>query len=78
MHPHWPLLVTAGVERYMLLHSPVPSGPCLTEAKSTPQEARPLPDANEEDRRRFVQALTSGRRTDEEDDDEDTIALFDE
>ncbi|KAK7690154.1 hypothetical protein QCA50_006803 [Cerrena zonata] len=79
MHPHWPFLVTAGVERYMLLHSPLPSGPCFTEMSLTSQDARLLPAANEEDRRRFVQALTSGRRIDEEDnDDDDTIALFDE
>ncbi|CAL1712958.1 unnamed protein product [Somion occarium] len=79
MHPHWPLLVTAGVERHMTLHSPFPSAPCASNMALTPHEVRALPPSNEVDHRRFVHALISGRHTEEEEDfDQETIALFDE
>lgn len=78
MHPEWPLLVTAGVERFMLLHSPLPSGPCFSDSPLTPQEVRALPPANTGDRRRFIRALALGGAIEEDDNDNETIALFDE
>ena len=45
----------------------------------TPQEVRKLPGPNLADRRRMIRALTMGRDEDPMDDEDlDTIALFDE
>lgn len=77
-HPHWPYLVTAGVERHIILHSPTSDTPCGVGLSLTPEEVRSLPGPNTEDRRRMIRALTLGREEDEYDDDVNTIALFDE
>ncbi|KIP10171.1 hypothetical protein PHLGIDRAFT_28569 [Phlebiopsis gigantea 11061_1 CR5-6] len=77
-HPYWPYLVTAGVERHILLHSPTITTPCAADLSLTPEEVRPLPAPNVEDRRRMVRALALGREEDGGDDGLDTIALFDQ
>ncbi|GJE88449.1 WD40 domain-containing protein [Phanerochaete sordida] len=80
-HPHWPYLVTAGVERHILLHSPTSDTPCIADMPLTPQEVRELPGPNPEDRGRMIRALTQGRDLDDPDvdrNDINTIALFDE
>lgn len=75
MHPYLPLLLTAGVERHILMHSPTSTCPCAEDLQLTPTDVRELPGPNVNDRRRMIRALTSGR---DPDDDENTIALFDE
>ena len=75
MHPYLPLLLTAGVERHIIMHSPTSTCPCAEDMQLTPTEVRELPGPNVNDRRRMIRALTSGR---DPDDDENTIALFDE
>ena len=79
MHPHMPLILTAGVERHILLHSPTPSCPCAEDLPLTPTRVRELPGPNMDDRRRMLRALIAGvDRDDEQDDDGNTISLFDE
>ncbi|KDQ62603.1 hypothetical protein JAAARDRAFT_171107 [Jaapia argillacea MUCL 33604] len=81
MHPHFLHLVTSGIERHIVLHSVTASSPCVEGLLPTPSDVRMLPDVNEEDHRRFIHALTTGHSTISEDQDEiddDTIALFDE
>ena len=75
-HPHLPLLLTAGVERHIFIHSPTPNGPCLDEMEPTPTEVRQLPGLSLDSHRIMIRALTSGLAMD--DDDASTIALFDE
>ncbi|KAF7796301.1 hypothetical protein EIP86_007478 [Pleurotus ostreatoroseus] len=75
-HPHLPLLLTAGVERHIFIHSPTPNGPCLDEMEPTPTEVRQLPGPSLHSHRIMIRALTSGLAMD--DDDASTIALFDE
>lgn len=70
MHPYLPLILTAGVERHILLHSPTPTSPCVENLEPTPTNVRPLPAPSL--RRRMIRALL------EPDDDADTIVLFDE
>jgi len=80
-HPHWPHLITAGVERHILVHSPTPSSPCAVDIPLTSPEVRALPGPNPEDRQRMIRALTAGRLPDDSDvdrNDINTIALFDE
>ncbi|KAJ3558005.1 hypothetical protein NM688_g1162 [Phlebia brevispora] len=74
-HPYLPLILTAGVERHILLHSATSIASCVENLQFTPREVRQLPGPNMEDRRRMIRALTSGIDLD---DDANTIALFDE
>lgn len=80
MHPTMPYLITAGVERHVILHSPVSNSPCAANLARTPDNVRVLPEPNLGDRRLFMESLMSDRRLGDEDDtdDKDTIALFDE
>lgn len=79
MHPHMPFVLTAGVERRILLHSPIPNAPCAVNMSTTSKDVRELPAvADAEDRRRLLTALTAGPGTPMDDDDRGTIALFDE
>ncbi|KAL4250057.1 DDB1- and CUL4-associated factor 8-like protein [Abortiporus biennis] len=77
-HPQWPLIVTSGIERHILLHSPLPSSPCTESLPLTSQAVRELPEDNPEDRVRFIHALAYGRLDGEDEDDKETIALFDQ
>lgn len=79
MHPHMPFVLTAGIERHILLHSPTPDSPCAVNMTATSKDVRDLPDvANIEERRRVLTALTTGPGTPMDDGDQGTIALFDE
>lgn len=78
-HPHAPQVLTAGIERGVLLHSAVRLGGM----RETPRGVRELPAGNEESeeeqrvRRRLLGGEVDERR-EAEDGDEGTIALFDE
>lgn len=80
MHPTMPYLVTAGVERHVILHSPIADPPTAGSLARTAENVRTLPKPNLEDRILFMESLMSDRRLGEEDDqdDKETIALFDE
>ena len=76
MHPHLPLILTSGVERHILLHSPTPILPCADDLQRTPTAVRALTGPSRGDRRSLMfRALTSGL---EPDGDANTIELFDE
>jgi DDB1- and CUL4-associated factor 5 len=85
IHPTWPCVLTSGVERHIILHSPTPNSPCAVDMSKTPKEVRALPtEDSPEDRLRVIRALTEGPRFVEPGEDADemtevqTIALFDE
>ena len=73
MHPHLPLILTAGVERHIILHSPTKTCPCAENLPLTPTPVRALPGPNPDDRARMFRALTLG--IDAEDNDEDVGAI---
>ena len=77
-HPSLLHIVTAGIERHVILHSPTKSSPCTRNLELTPASVRALPEGTREDRTRFFRAISLGLGTNEMDEDEDTVALFDE
>lgn len=77
-HPSLLHIVTAGIERHVILHSPTKSSPCTQDLAPTPTTVRELPAGSPEDHMRFVRAITSGQGTNGLSEDVETIALFDE
>ncbi|KAF5361053.1 hypothetical protein D9756_005005 [Leucocoprinus leucothites] len=56
-HPHFLHIVTSGVERRIVLHSPTPSSPCTQNLPASPAEVRQLDADGTLDRLTFNQAL---------------------
>lgn len=56
-HPHFLHIVTSGVERRMVLHSPTPSSPCTQDLSRSPTEVRELDADGTSDRVNYYQAL---------------------
>ena len=77
-HPSLLHIVTAGIERHVILHSPTKSSPCVKDLTFTPTSVRRLPAGSPEEHGRFLRALSSGLGTNDPDEDAETIALFDE
>ena len=77
-HPSLLHIVTAGIERHIILHSPTKSSPCVRDLSFTPTSVRALPVGSPEDHSRFFRAVSSGLGTNNFDEDTETIALFDE
>lgn len=81
-HPSLLHIVTAGIERHVIVHSPTKSSPCTEDLTLTPTTVRALPAGSPEGRGRFVRAVTLGLGTNELDEleaeDAETVALFDE
>jgi len=81
MHPTFPAVLTAGIERDILLHSPTPATPFLpsTSLTLTPTDVRPLPPAEMVGSRRVMRmmAMPEPLVEGELEDDSTTIALFD-
>ncbi|TFK52333.1 hypothetical protein OE88DRAFT_1389792 [Heliocybe sulcata] len=53
LHPHMPILLTAGIERDIVAHSAMPNAPCfqdLTETERSVRRLYDLPDGVGEDR----------------------------
>lgn len=79
-HPYFLHIVTSGVEKTVILHSPAPSSPCTSNLKPTSPDVRQLSRESEEDRNAYYRALAgfnpindldeSGERT--------TISMFDQ
>lgn len=72
------MIFTSGVERHIVLHSPLPSAPCVSDLQRTPDKVRSVPRPNADDTRLFVRALLSGRTDTDDGEDRETIALFDQ
>ncbi|KAF8158181.1 WD40-repeat-containing domain protein [Crassisporium funariophilum] len=81
-HPHLLHIVTAGVERNIVLHSPTPSSPCTEGLQPSPLTVRTLePDDGDDDRLVYLSALTGIRPLNVESEDDaaerQTLSLFD-
>lgn len=83
MHPTFPAILTAGIERNILLHSPTPATPFMPSSSLsvTPAEVRTLP-AEETPESRLLASRARGTTLtiwdDEPEDDSMSIALFDQ
>ncbi|KAH9841355.1 WD40 repeat-like protein [Rhodofomes roseus] len=83
MHPTFPAVLTAGIERNILLHSPTPATPFLpsTSLSLTPTNVRPLPSSGTPGSNQLVMramGMLEPAGEDEPEDDNTTIALFDQ
>ena len=77
-HPSLLHIVTSGIERHVILHSPTKSSPCAQDLKLTPTTVRTLPAGSPEDHSRFLRAVSLGLGTGDSSEEAETIALFDE
>ncbi|KIK69772.1 hypothetical protein GYMLUDRAFT_523222 [Collybiopsis luxurians FD-317 M1] len=81
IHPHLPLILTAGIERSITLHSPFSSSPFSRRLSLTPQEVRQLPSSADPEEARVIDSLLLGLDPTDRDDPDvaevDTIRLFD-
>ncbi|KAG0703749.1 WD40 repeat-like protein [Suillus ampliporus] len=79
IHPSLLHIVTSGVERQVILHSPTPSSPAVQDLLPTPLTVRTLPPQDPAAQRTFLRALLGPHPTlHEEDEGENgTISLFD-
>lgn len=57
IHPHFLHIVTSGIEKRIVLHSPTSSSPCTQNLFRTPTDVRRLSDDDEEDRNVYFRAL---------------------
>jgi WD repeat-containing protein 22 len=73
-------VVTAGIERNIILHSPTPSSPCTQNLARTRVETRVLSDDSESDRVTYFRALsgTPLQNVGDRDPDSMAISLFDQ
>lgn len=72
-------VVTAGIERNIILHSPTPSSPCTQNLTRTPVETRMLSEDGELDRFTYSRALRGAPvHGDMRDPDGVTISMFDQ
>ncbi|KAJ3996686.1 WD40 repeat-like protein [Lentinula boryana] len=81
IHPQFPLILTAGIESAITLHSPFPSSPFSGQLSLTPQEVRQLPSTATMEEAQVIDSVLLGvDPTDRENAEEaeiDTIRLFD-
>ncbi|KAH9889761.1 WD40 repeat-like protein [Cubamyces lactineus] len=80
IHPHRPYLFTAGIERFVRLHSPTSITPSTEPLPLTPQAVRAVPPTDPNSRQLLLRAmgLIDDDAADEPDDDSQAIALFDQ
>ncbi|KZT64278.1 WD40 repeat-like protein [Daedalea quercina L-15889] len=84
MHPMFPAVCTAGIERSVILHSPTPATPFLASDSLTltPSAMRPLPSSESSESKRLAMRalgiLPGVSDEDESEDDSMSIALFDQ
>ncbi|KAI0917455.1 hypothetical protein AcV5_007938 [Taiwanofungus camphoratus] len=77
-HPCYPLAVTSGIERHIVLHSPTATSSYVANMSSTSGEVRALPMHDPASHSLMIRALTLGTTSEDLEDDVGTIALFDE
>ncbi|KAL1950693.1 hypothetical protein VTO73DRAFT_5817 [Trametes versicolor] len=80
IHPDRPYLLTAGIERYIRLHSPTSASPSTEPLALTPQELRAVPTSDPHSRTLLLRAMGIIDDPVDEDDEDDrnAIALFDQ
>lgn len=78
IHPDLPYIVTAGVEKDILLHSPTSSSPSCGNMQRTPKEVRVLGEDDAADRMMYMQALAGFNGVSGEDSETMTIMMFDQ
>lgn len=79
IHPYRPYILTAGIERYIRLHSPTEASPCTEPLSLTPTEFRSITTALPSNRDLFVHAMgMANEPIEDDDDDSQAIALFDQ
>ena len=76
-HPQLLHIVTAGIEKDVILHSPTPGSPCTHDLAETSTEVRNLSDRPDEDRLNYWLSLT-GELGEGDSDEEGTISTFDQ
>ncbi|RPD62291.1 WD40 repeat-like protein, partial [Lentinus tigrinus ALCF2SS1-6] len=79
IHPYRPYILTAGIERYIRLHSPTSSSPCTEPLELTPKAVRTVETSSPSTREAFLRAMgvMDDPASDDEDGDGGSIALFD-
>ncbi|KAK7028151.1 hypothetical protein VNI00_014966 [Paramarasmius palmivorus] len=79
IHPYFPLIATAGIERDIRLHNPIKSAPFSQEMELSPTEVRQLTGSSSTEENVAIDALLLGSTDPTESDDSewDTIKLFD-
>ncbi|TEB30669.1 WD40 repeat-like protein [Coprinellus micaceus] len=75
-HPRLLHIVTAGIERDIILHSPTPGSPCTQDLDGTPREVRDISDNDVEDRLVYFRSLV-GELSDDDRGEERMISMFD-
>jgi len=78
IHPDLPYIVTSGVEKDILLHSPTLSSPSFSNMQRTPEEVRALGDDDTADRIMYMQAIAGFDVVSGEDSETMTIMMFDQ
>ncbi|KAI0354866.1 WD40 repeat-like protein [Trametes cingulata] len=79
IHPDRPYLLTAGIERYIRLHSPTSVTPSTEPLALTPQEVRTIPPTDPNSRMLLLRAMgIIDDPLDNPDDDSQALALFDQ
>lgn len=77
-HPHFLHVVTSGIEKDILLHSPTQASPCTSNLQPTPTQVRRLTENGDEDRHTYFRALAHFYPTNEElEDEQTTLSMFD-
>ncbi|KIK01883.1 hypothetical protein K443DRAFT_6548 [Laccaria amethystina LaAM-08-1] len=77
-HPHFLHVVTSGIEKDILLHSPTQASPCTSNLQPTPTQVRRLTENGDEDRHTYSRALAHSYPTNGElEDEQTTLSMFD-
>ncbi|KAF5382441.1 hypothetical protein D9615_002712 [Tricholomella constricta] len=74
-HPHLPHIITCGIEKDIILHSPTPASPCVPNLERASTDVRVLSNYDDEDRSVYFRALAG--MVPEEDSETSTIMMFD-
>jgi WD repeat-containing protein 22 len=82
IHPTLPALVSAGIERHIILHAPAHASSCADELTRTDTMTRDIAPATASDHARYVDALFANHPTlvdaDNTEAEWETILLFDQ
>ncbi len=80
-HPYEPYILTAGIERFICLHSPTAASPSTDPLLPTPKTVRTIASSSPGSHDIFLRAMgmmDDAGLGDDDDDDSQSIALFDQ